>query len=171
MRALLLLSLGSMACLPRGGEGTRSAFLEPLGPPTIAAARLSCDPEARRWSLEVATESWAGGGELTWSSDGRYVERQPGLRSVRAARDGSADLLRLDIPMVVDFREAGEGNTALGCDAEPGGRIAVQDLERDLVDCVRFGDDPRVRDAVPAPPAVPDCDRLISVVPEDTAAE
>ncbi|MCA9573340.1 MAG: hypothetical protein KC656_36135, partial [Myxococcales bacterium] len=65
-----------------------------LVPPTITTAEVSCDPEDGVWSVTVETDAWAGGAVLLWTTDGAFVERHTGFRSLRAAPDGTADRLR-----------------------------------------------------------------------------
>jgi len=76
--------------------------------------------------------------------DGAYVERHSGLRSVRAGPDGLSDRLALDISVVDDIRGASSGKTVLRCAADVAAAIVLEDLDGQVVDCVRLVDDSRL---------------------------
>lgn len=105
----VLLLLGCR--IPPGGPA-------PLGPVTPTApeiVELSWTCENGRFSLDLTTDQWTGGGELWLTADGRYAERHP-VPSIAAAPDGSVDELRLRLTAVADWRAARPGqSTAFDC--------------------------------------------------------
>ena len=144
-----------LACV---GCASYPALGDPLvvpdpGPPSITALGLSCDNEAGRWRLEVETDAWTSGGELIWTVDGSYVERFGGLRSVQAQADGHGDTLRLDINIVEDWRQTGDGGpTAFVCSADVTAFIYVADLRGEVTDCRSVGPNAVVLAAVSGTP-------------------
>jgi hypothetical protein len=89
----------------------------------ISSISFSClVEEAEKWSLEVKTEGWSGGGFL-WMAEPLYdeepdtagtypyfIERHP-FYSVGAEADGSADRLKLSLTAVSDWRDAAPGSS------------------------------------------------------------
>lgn len=154
MRAPSWLLLLPVACFPRGsGDGLPDPDL-PL-PPGIVEITLACDAEVGAWTVDVATDAWAGGAVLVWTRDGAYVERHDGFRSVRAAVDGSSDLLRADVAVVSDFRPAQNGRTAFPCRAQPSALLWVLDLDGEVSDCRQLGPAPETLLALDGVPACP----------------
>lgn len=120
--------------------------------PAITDVSVSCDLEAGSWRVEVGTDAWATGGALLWTLDGAWVERHETLRSVRAAPDGSSDLLRADLTIVTDFRPAGTGGvTIFTCNDAPTARLWVLGPRGGVADCRRFGASPELLDGQDAP--------------------
>ena len=142
-------------CWPSGPSVPLRVFGD-AQPARITDLALECDVDAGRWRLDVSTTGWASGGALLWTLDGNYAERHQGLRSVRAAADGSTDQLRLDLPVVEDFRGAGNGATRFGCASRPNGLIWVLDLDGRRTDCRVFGPFPVRAWSLPDTPACPD---------------
>lgn len=150
------------SCILPLGETPAVVDPDALPDPEITQVTLSCDREAGRWSVDVRTSAWTGGGRLLWTTDGDYVEQHSGLRSVRAGADGLSDRLALDIAIVDDVRGVSDGRTALRCTADPAVAILITSLDDQLSDCVRKADDPRL-DGLDALPE--GCDRSLD---EDT---
>ncbi|MCB9663149.1 MAG: hypothetical protein H6732_03480 [Alphaproteobacteria bacterium] len=145
---------GLVACVPPG-MAERSSRVPDLAPPTIRAARLSCDAEGAAWTVDVATSSWAGSAVLLWTTDGSWVERHTRFRSVGAEPEGGGDQLTLGVAVVLDFRQASDGQTALSCLDEPSAWIWVTDLEGTPTDCVARGPAPALLEGQPETPPCP----------------
>lgn len=139
---MIWLLLALVACGPTLPSG--SGPTSDLRVPHIVDARLECDPETATWLLEVHTDAWSGGGSSAWTTDARYVEVHP-VPSVAAASDASADLLRLVLPVVVDWREARPGGgTDFDCASEPDVLLVLNDVRGEPVDCRQWGPDPEI---------------------------
>lgn len=156
--ALLVGLAGVSACITPQGEDAGIVDPTSLPQPTITTVDLSCDREAGRWSVDVRTSAWTGGGGLVWTTDGTYVERHDGLRSVRAGADGLSDRLALDVTIVDDVRGAASGRTVLRCASNPVVAVFVESLDGQVVDCVRLSDDGRLDGAEELPA---DCARVL----------
>jgi hypothetical protein len=123
-----------------------------IAAPSITDVSVTCDLEAGSWRVEVGTDAWATGGVLLWTLDGAWVERHETLRSVRAAPDGTSDLLRADLTIVSDFRPAGTGGvTIFTCNDAPTARVWVLGPRGGVADCRRFGAVPELLDGQDAP--------------------
>lgn len=146
MRRVCIVAGLAGGCIAPQGEAPVVVDPDALPDPEVTSATLSCDRQAGRWSLDVRTSAWAGGGSLVWTTDGVYVERHNGLRSVRAGADGLSDRLALDVSIVDAVQGAASGRTLLRCTAEPAAAIRLESLDGRLVDCVRLSDDARLDD-------------------------
>lgn len=141
------------ACAFPGGpspDGQDDDFV----PPALVSSSLTCDLDAERWTIEAETDAWTGGGTFAWSSDLESIE-QHGVPSISAAEDGSADQLRLVLPIVSDWREASPGSsTAMRCGQDPSWALVVFDRFGEPADCATGGPDPT---GLLALEGLPDC--------------
>lgn len=111
--------------------------------PLFTELSIVCDGAAGTWTITADADAWTGGGTLTLSADGDYVEAHP-VNSTDAALDGTSDHLAGSLSVAADFRDVNEGSsTWFNC-----GTPQLQGLfvlySRDAVqqtDCRRFGDD------------------------------
>jgi hypothetical protein len=127
------------ACRAPGDEPDL-VVLDTFPAPQIESIKFTCDLQGGTWRIEVGTDAWAGSGAIAWTVDGRYIEQHPVLRSVRAAEDGTSDLLRGDLVIMDDFRPAGvAGNTVFTCNDVPSFLLWVVGLDGEPSDCRRFG--------------------------------
>ena len=76
--------------------------------PTIEVFEIDC--ENKEWTIEVWTEHWTGNGLLWMANDNRY-ERHT-LYSVSADASGEGDRLRVQLPVVADWRDAQSGRSS-----------------------------------------------------------
>ncbi len=165
VRRALWLGPALAACLPEPGTAETSAFDVSFGPPSITDLSASCTKKSGAWRLEVTTSAWTSKALWTWTVNGRYVEQHT-LKSVGASDEGDADLLRVDLGAIIDWRTYTAGqNSAFTCVDTPNGVVTVFDLDDTRTHCLRFGPAP---DAVLGVPGVPECDQ---VWPEDVYAE
>jgi hypothetical protein len=111
-------------------------------PPAIATVSVKCDADDAKWSFNITTERWTGGGALYLSVDGDYVEKHA-IPSVEAEGDGSADRLELKLALADDFRDvAPNSTTAFNC-GTPGlhGLMVVYARDGETrADCRSFGE-------------------------------
>ena len=112
--------------------------------PQIVDASVTCDVATAQWSFALDTDAWSGGGKLSLSADGEYVEQHT-LTSTSAAADGTSDRLERDLAIVATWRDAAKDtSTAFACDAA--GLAGILDVySRDgsaLTSCLAFGTDP-----------------------------
>ncbi len=110
---------------------------------SITSLSIACDGGTGVWTIDAETDAWSGGGRLTLSADGAYVEVHP-IRSVDAALDGSSDHLHAELSVVGDFRDVSVGgSTWFNCgtpDLQGLFIVNSRDGER-VTDCRRFGVD------------------------------
>jgi hypothetical protein len=138
-RALFLVGLGSFGCAAPGQVEPEDRTAD-LRQPAITDLAVGCDLKAGTWRIEVSTDAWAGGAAIAWTVDGAYKEVLTAFRSVKAAPDGTSDLLRADLTIVDDFRPAGTGSaTVFTCNDTPSALVWVVDLAQKPADCRQFG--------------------------------
>ncbi len=138
------------ACLPGPIPPADIPELAELEPPFIETLSMECDVDRERWRLEVETAWWTGGGRLLMTADGEYIE-QHAVRSIRAAGDGTSDLLRLDLGFVADFRDVSPGSTtAFTCATQPSALFVLLDPDGDTErECQLWGPNIAIWDDVP----------------------
>ena len=146
-------------CGPTAKIQPRDASPLHEGPAELLGLRLTCAPDAGRWSLRVQTGAWSGAGLLLWGDREDRLESHSFL-STSAAADGSSDCLSLGLSVAADPREANPGSsTRFGCEAidRLSARVFVADTQAEVyTDCRAWGPDPAVfsgREGLPA------CDR------------
>lgn len=126
----------------------------PDEPPVITAHTVECKRDADRWAVAVDTQWWTGGGELWMTAGGAWFEDH-GLRSTKAAGDGSEDHLEARLTIVPDWRDASPGSsTAFTCADTVGWRLFVLAQDGARADCVE--DDPS--GVLATIPELPACD-------------
>lgn len=124
-----------LACRVDGPADPTGPLHPELTTPVIRSLVLGCDVDAEEWQLDVEASSWSAGGELWFTRDGDYVEVHA-VRSRSAAPDGSSDLLRLELAIAADWRDASAGSvTAFRCSDAPAAIFLLHDLEGEVVDC------------------------------------
>lgn len=110
---------------------------------SITSLTVMCEGGSGVWTIDANTDAWSGGGQLTLSANGTYVEAHP-IPSVDAALDGSSDHLHTELAVVADFRDVSVGGSTWFNCGTPGlqGLFIVysRDGER-VTDCRRFGVD------------------------------
>ena len=80
--------------------------------PQIEVFEVECENE--QWNVDVWTTHWAGNG-LLWIADNNRYERHS-LYSISADPTGSNDQLRVQLPIVSDWRDAQSGRSSgFGC--------------------------------------------------------
>lgn len=136
---VLLVLLGCVTSAPDTGVGD-----VPSTPPTITDITLGCAGESGKWTIDVVTDAWSGGGSLYLSRDGAYVEEHP-IYSVESAVDGTMDHLKATLALAADVQDVHEGSsTAFNCgtpDLE--GLFVLRDRAgSQITDCRDFGPDP-----------------------------
>jgi hypothetical protein len=152
---LCLTWLFAHGCNLDGTPSPDQVFLLDPGPPAITDVSWSCDADLERWRLDIGCDSWSNGGLLYLSEDFSYIEEHP-IKSRKAADDGSADELRVDLSIAADWREVSAGkSTAFGCSQVPNGLFVVYDRQDEVADCRRFGPYPA---GWTGAPNVPACD-------------
>ena len=147
---LLLLS----ACITPGS----TTLPDPLSgaDPRISSVRWDCDPERSAWLFTIEADAWTGGGTAWIARDAdRYEEHR--IRSVKAAADGSSDILELELDVVADWRDASPGtSTAWRCAdaASLTFQVAIKETSGDdQTDCRTWGASPDLWDAFAGVPA------------------
>lgn len=140
----MLLPFLLLGCLPGPMPPDVPGPLE-LRPASITSLERDCDLELERWRFDVLADGWSGGGRLWMTVAGDYVEQHV-VNSRRAAADGSSDELRLELPIVGDWREAvPDSSTAMHCSDDPNGLFALYDLDAETVlACRSWGPDPGI---------------------------
>lgn len=108
-----------------------------LTPPELSEVSLTCDDDARRWTLEAQATSWTGGGRLTLASGSSPYTEVHEVPSIAAAADGSGDRLRLRLSIAEDWRDASPGtSTAFLCSEPPAEAwLLLDDPDGNEVDC------------------------------------
>jgi hypothetical protein len=112
--------------------------------PEITGATVECSAEKRKWTFEVDTARWTGGGQVVMTVDGQYAEKHP-LPSTAAAGDGTTDHLGDSLAIEADWRDAAAGSaTYFNCD-EPNLHGMLRVFSRDgetQADCRVFAGSP-----------------------------
>lgn len=139
----LLLAL-ALACHPGGSAGTDQPGDVSDEAPSITSVSWDCDVDGGEWIFEVQTDRWSGGAYLWLAADASTWERHAVL-SQEAARDGSTDLLSVDLSIVGDWRDAVSGSsTRFLCSEEPDLAFQLSVYTQDgseVGDCRRWGQD------------------------------
>lgn len=131
--------------------------------PRISNIRWTCDAERSEWLFTIETDAWTGGG-TTWIARGaeRYEEHR--IRSVKAAADGSSDILELELDVVADWRDASPGSsTAWRCSdaASLTFLVAIKETSGDdQTDCRTWGASPELWAAFAD---IPDCEVRLTI--------
>jgi len=73
--------------------------------PFIESVDFDCDSESARWSFEVRTTHWTGGGQV-WIAENADQAEKHRITSDKAAADGSSDQLKLSLSIPADWRDA-----------------------------------------------------------------
>ena len=155
------------ACLGSGDlEPTDpSPFHE--GEPSINSIDWDCDPTQNKWTFEVKTQQWTGGGWVWMGKSSTNAEAHR-IRSIEAAADGSTDRLKLTLSIEEDWRDAVRGSsTRWFCSDLPELTFlaTVQDSREDeVVDCRTWGLDPDIWTRIES---AHDCDQVMAL-PEDS---
>ena len=76
--------------------------------PNIQGFDIECENE--QWKIDIRTEHWTGNG-LLWIADENRYERHT-LYSVSAGSEGESDHLRIQLPIVADWRDAQSGRSS-----------------------------------------------------------
>lgn len=138
-----MILLWLLACGPRGGLGTTDQPGD-VGDDPAAIQELvwQCDTDGAAWLLEATTDAWSAGAYVYVAQSDSVWERHTAL-SVEAARDGSSDLLRAELDIEADWREAsGDGRTRFRCEEadDLAWQLTVYDRAgEEATDCLRWG--------------------------------
>jgi hypothetical protein len=126
-------------CAPGGPvvRGPDTTAIATGHPPQIVEVAKLCDVDDGVWTFVAATDAWTDGGWVYLTTDGRYIEKFR-VPSIAAARDGSGDIIRLDLPIAVDWRD--DEGTAFACGSAPAGRFQILDVDGATSDCRYWGD-------------------------------
>ena len=155
------------ACLGSGDlkPGEPSPFHE--GVPSIESISWDCDTEQNKWTFEVKTEQWTGGGWIWMAKSSTNAEAHK-IKSVEAAADGSSDRLKLNLGIAEDWRAATRGSsTRWFCSDIPELSFlsTVHDARgNEVADCRTWGLAPSMWSRIES---AHDCDSVIEL-PEDT---
>jgi len=107
----------------------------------------SCDPEESKWSFEMNTEQWTGGGQIWMGKSSTNAEAHK-IKSIEAAEDGSTDRLKLTLSIEEDWRAATRGSsTRWFCSDIPTLTfLATVYASRgsEVTDCRTWGTDPEI---------------------------
>jgi hypothetical protein len=111
--------------------------------PRFTAWSLACERAEERWVLEAEADAWTAGVRLTWTATDAPIEVHL-ARSVEAAPDGSADRVRLALPIAADPRDAAPGAaTRFTCNDDVGAVLELLELDAETAsDCVTWGEAP-----------------------------
>ncbi len=112
-------------------------------PTALESVEVDCDLDNAKWSFDVTTAGWSGGGEVLMSRDGDYLEIHH-MPSVEATRDGTADRLSLTLSVLADWRDVTPGSSTIFNCAEPGLAGLLRVFHRDgeeVAGCAAFGVD------------------------------
>lgn len=155
MLALLLL-----ACLSKASVDPDQAGPFHEGDPSISGLSLTCDTEAAKWSLDLRTVGWTGGGRLYIAARADQVELH-NLSSDKADRDGAWDCLDLSLSIAPDWQDASSGSsTRWRCADAPAlsfALIAYDPTSDHASDCRVWGADPGLWSTIEGGPS---CDTL-----------
>lgn len=138
-----MILLWMLACGPRGGLAPTDQPGD-VGddPALIQELTWECDTDGASWLLEASTDAWSAGAYV-WVAETDSIWERHTARSVEAARDGSSDLLRTELSIESDWREANsDGRTRFRCEEvdDLAWQITVYDRAGDApTDCLRWG--------------------------------
>lgn len=108
--------------------------------PSIEDFEVQC--ENKQWYIEVWTEYWTGNGLLWMANDDRY-ERHT-LYSVSASPTGDDDRIRVQLPIVADWRDAQSGRSSgFDCTAQEqlGFFVGIRHPQTlEITDCAEYVD-------------------------------
>ena len=155
------------ACLGSGqlAPGDPSPFHE--GDPSIESIDWDCDTEENKWTFEINTEQWTGGGWVWMGKSSTNAEAHK-IKSIEAAADGSSDRLKLTLHIEEDWRAAARGSsTRWFCSDIPELSFlsTVQDARATrITDCRAWGLAPSMWSRIES---AHDCDKVIDL-PEDS---
>ena len=155
------------ACLGSGDlkPAEPSPFHE--GNPAIDSITWGCDTEQNKWTFEVHTQQWTGGG-LIWMGKSSTNAEAHKIKSIEAAADGASDRLKLTLNIEDDWRDAARGSSSRWfCSDVPQLTFlsTVYDTQGDPVtDCRTWGLDPTIWTRIDS---AHDCDQIIEL-PGDT---
>ena len=77
--------------------------------PQIEFIDWGCFPEESVWVFTIGTSGWTGNGNM-WISSNDFIEKHR-IYSIEAARDGSEDLLELELDIAADWQDAQAGKS------------------------------------------------------------
>ena len=128
------------------------------GTPMLQGLSLVCEQATASWRLEAETDAWTGGGTLYLTRDGREVE-QHRVGSARAAGDGTWDCLEATLGQSVDRRDHVPGSITRWLCREADELsylfVVVDPTGGDQTDCLAWGAEPSIWDAVEGVPRCP----------------
>ncbi len=75
------------------------------GNPSIESVDMECDREKEKWTFEVKTKNWTGGGTI-WMANTVDIAEKHRIKSKKAAADGSSDKLELQLSIEADWKDA-----------------------------------------------------------------
>jgi hypothetical protein len=77
--------------------------------PVIETIEWNCNADESEWSFVISTIGWTGNGNI-WISRDDLTEKHR-IYSTEAARDGSQDLLELELAISADWQDAQSGKS------------------------------------------------------------
>ena len=111
--------------------------------PLLSGLSLRCDPSRSRFTLDVRTTNWTGGGFLWIDGGETQIERHP-FSSDKADRDGAWDCLSLTLTTAADPAAATPGSTTrFDCTDELSFLVELKTPDGSAIaDCATWGDRP-----------------------------
>jgi len=138
--------------------------------PIIESVDFDCDVERARWSFEVRTTHWTGGGQI-WMAKSIDLTEKHRITSDKAAADGSSDELTLSLSIPADWRDAKpDASSRWLCSALPDLTFMATvygPSGNGIKDCRTWGTEPNIWNDIDS---AFDCDTVIDI-PIDTGIE